>query len=564
MFMRFYIILISMFLITVSASAQSVFQFTTTNSSVNEADGMILAGYVKASVASPQNHNFILAIKSGSGVAADINNFSSSPITIPAMTDSLPVYITVTDDSIVEHLESIVFVLHASSAVDSLGSDSTFTVTITDNESPATFSFLIPTDTIWETQTVYNVTVVCNNPNPTGVRCFVRADDGNYTLTGGPEFGFGWTFLNFGPGLDSASAYVYLTDDNNQEQTETLVLKLSDFDANNCPDSAFTLFVKDDESPQPISIAFDRLNDTVFEDTAGVTTIAVTVNNPWNKTYLFQITTAFDGTAKQNDYSFFFNHDPLFSAPPGISHDTVFIRVKNDAFVEDTEQAYVRFKYSSINTATDTVYTLSILDRDTVQIGFLGAAYSFLENEGKCTVKLVTTSPMKVPISVPVTYYNGNATQNTDFTFVDTVITFPAFSMDTQEVYVTLNDDNIDEINEQINLRIGDLSPVDIGHQGIRQFTFFIIDNDSTTLGIEEDAIMVSAYPNPVSNYLNLSTDFPMNSIQVMSIDGKTIFSSFLVNEQKVTLNTSDWNSGLFILRITSADKVKTVRIIKN
>jgi hypothetical protein len=100
----------------------------------------------------------------------------------------------------------------------------------------------------------------------------------------------------------------------------------------------------------------------------------------------------------------------LFSAPPGISHDTVFIRVKNDAFVEDTEQAYVRFKYGSINTASDTVYTLSILDRDTVQIGFLGAAYSFLENEGKCTVKLVTTSPMKVPISVPVTYYNGNAT----------------------------------------------------------------------------------------------------------------------------------------------------------
>jgi hypothetical protein len=117
------------------------------------------------------------------------------------------------------------------------------------------------------------------------------------------------------------------TDDNTQETTETLVLKLSDFDANNCPDSSFTLFVKDDESPQPISIAFDRLNDTVYEDTAGVTTIYVTVNNPWSKTFLFQITTAFDGTAKQNDYSFYFNHDPLFSAPPGISHDTVFVFV---------------------------------------------------------------------------------------------------------------------------------------------------------------------------------------------------------------------------------------------
>jgi len=125
-------------------------------------------------------------------------------------------------------------------------------------------------------------------------------------------------------------------------------------------------------------------------------------------------------------------------------------------------------------------------------------------------------------------------------------------------------DDNVEEINEQVNLRIGDLSPVAIGHQGIRQFTFFIIDDDSTALGIEDDATMVSAYPNPVSNFLNLSTDFPMNSIQVMSMDGKNVFSSFVADEQKITLNTSDWNSGLFILRITSADKVKTVRIIKN
>lgn len=562
--MRFYITLLNFFLISVSVQAQTVFQFTTISGTVNEADGLVLAGYVKASVASVQNHSFQLTLKSGTGKAADINSFTTTPILIPSLTDSAPVYLTVTDDSIVEQLESIVFALQPTTLNDTLGADSLFTLSIIDNELTATFSFLMPMDTIWETQSSYKVSVVCNNPNPKGVRCFLRADDGHYTLTGGQEFGFGWTYLNFKPGLDTASAYVYLYDDNIQETIETLVLKLSDFDANNCTDSAFTLFIKDDESPQPISIAFDRLNDTVYEDTAGVTTIYVTVNNPWSKTFLFQITTAFDGTAKQNDYSFYFNHDPLFSAPPGISHDTVFVKVKNDAFVEDTEQAYVRFKYGSVNTASDTVYTMSIVDRDTVQIGFLGAAYSFLENQGKCTVKLVTTSPMKVPISVPVTYYNGNASPNIDFTFVDTVVTFPAFSMDTQEVYITLMDDNVEEINEQVNLRIGDLSPVAIGHQGIRQFTFFIIDDDSTALGIEDDATIVSAYPNPIANYLNVSTDFPMNSIQVMSIDGKTVFTSFLEGEEKMTLNTSDWNSGLFILRITSVDKVKTVRIIKN
>jgi hypothetical protein len=77
----------------------------------------------------------------------------------------------------------------------------------------------MPMDTIWETQSSYKVSVVCNNPNPTGVRCFLRADDGHYTLAGGPEFGFGWTYPLFQTrNRYSASAYVYLYDDNNQEQ----------------------------------------------------------------------------------------------------------------------------------------------------------------------------------------------------------------------------------------------------------------------------------------------------------------------------------------------------------
>lgn len=562
--MRFFITAIGVFLMSTFVQAQSTYQFTSVNDTVHEPDGTILAGFVKANTTSVQNHSFSLIIKSGTGTAADINNFTATSISIPALTDSVPVYLTITDDSIVERTEFISFVLKPTSTNDTLGADSLFTLTILDNEIPATIAFLYTADTIWETQTFYQAKVVCNNPNPKGVRCYIRADDGNYTLTGGPEFGFGWTYLYLKPGLDTVWAPVYLTDDNIQESTETLVLKLSNFDANICTDSSFTLFVRDDESPQPISISFDQLSTTVFEDTAALIPIYITVNNPWTKTYLFQIVTNYDGTAKQGDYDLFYVHDPFFSATPGISLDTVYIRVKNDAFVEDTEQAYIRFRYGSINTSSDTVYTVNIVDRDTVQIGFLGAAYSFLENQGKCIVKLVTTSPMKVPISVPVSYYNGNATLNTDFTFVDTVVTFPAFSMDTQEVYVTLLDDNLDETNEQVNLRIGDLSPITIGKQGIRQFTFFIIDDDSTALGIEDDAILVSAYPNPVSNYLNLSTDFQMNSIQVMSIDGKTIFSSFVANEQKITLNTSDWNGGLFILRITSADKVKTIRIIKN
>jgi hypothetical protein len=56
-------------------------------------------------------------------------------ITIPALTDSAPVYFTITDDSIVEHLESILFVFALQLLPnDSVGTDSIFTLSIIDNE----------------------------------------------------------------------------------------------------------------------------------------------------------------------------------------------------------------------------------------------------------------------------------------------------------------------------------------------------------------------------------------------------------------------------------------------
>jgi hypothetical protein len=276
--------------------------------------------------------------------------------------------------------------------------------------------------------------------------------------------------------------------------------------------------------------------------------------------------TNYEGTAKNSDYYLHYNHDPLFAAPPGVSYDTIYVFVKNDPFVEDTEQAYIRFRYESTNTSPDSVYTVNIVDRDTVQIGFLGAAFSFLENQGRCTIKLTTTSPMKTAFSVPVSFYNGNATPNLDFIFTDTIVTFPAFSMDTQEVYVTLLDDQLDEPNEQINLRIGDLTPANIGKEGTRQFSLFIIDNDSTVLSINEtnEGITTSVYPNPLSNWLRISSSVAIEQLQIVGIDGKIVFAAELNKEENITLNTVDWSSGIYIVHITTQEGVKSIRIVKN
>lgn len=548
-------------------NAQAVFQFTATVDTVNEADGTVLLGYIKTNQPSPTGKNYKVVYTGGTADTIDIGYFSGLSIYIPENTDSVPFSILITDDHKVEFMEYAQFVLRGQTPTDSVGVNSVYTLHITDNELPATIGFTITQASIWETQNQYFMRVACNNPNPTDVTCYIRVDEPISTLIRGIDYYYDDRTLTFPPGYSIQSTYYWVLDDNDIEPSEFCIAKLSDFGANIMTDTVFTFTVKDDDSPRPLSISFDYSEVTVWEDTTPVIPIYLTVNNPWNKTYPYNIYVHSNSSSTtSSDFQIISGN---LNAEPGISYDTAFIKIINDDNMEDLEQALIRIGYGSDNTtpSPDTIFTINIIDTDSARIGFLGAAISHLESEGSISVKLVSTSVFPYSISVPVSYYNGNAVSEVDYFFNDTTVIFPAFSTDTQVVYVSLFDNQYYTGTRQVNLRIGNVDPL-IGRSttGILQHSLFILDDDSIVSGIIDISdIALDVYPNPFANRLTVRSERPIELLKINNVNGQTVYHPARFSDPfAVEIPTQNWASGIYFVQAFADEKWYNVKVIKS
>ena len=84
-------------------------------------------------------------------------------------------------------------------------------------------------------------------------------------------------------------------------------------------------------------------------------------------------------------------------------------------------------------------------------------------------------------------------------------------------------------------------------------------------LGLEDltQDINVKLFPNPANESIQIEADNRIDNIAIYSVDGKLCWTS-QPNETEVKLNISDFNSGLYLVRIQSKEVTKTLRFIKN
>ncbi|MCR6641201.1 MAG: T9SS type A sorting domain-containing protein [Sporocytophaga sp.] len=88
--------------------------------------------------------------------------------------------------------------------------------------------------------------------------------------------------------------------------------------------------------------------------------------------------------------------------------------------------------------------------------------------------------------------------------------------------------------------------------------------NDFSTVSIP----LSSVYPNPVSEYFTIglkpATVGGKRRVEVVNIKGSVIVSSELAGtEDKVIINTADWNSGIYVYKIYSEESIETGKIVK-
>jgi PKD repeat protein len=82
-------------------------------------------------------------------------------------------------------------------------------------------------------------------------------------------------------------------------------------------------------------------------------------------------------------------------------------------------------------------------------------------------------------------------------------------------------------------------------------------------LGNEEFVVnVIKLYPNPVVDFVTISSTEMMTNLEVVNILGQIVFSKS-VNENETTIDMSRYSSGSYIIRVLVNDKVKIFKVIK-
>jgi hypothetical protein len=180
--------------------------------------------------------------------ASDFTLTSPDVAEISAGSLSETVTIAIDDDAIDEEAEEIVINITSANNA-SLGTVTTFTYTITDNDDAPTVGFDVATDTDIESITPKTIEVSLSVASSKTVSVDYAANTGSSTATGGGvDYNLVAGTLTFLPGETTKSIDLNIFDDDIQESDETIVIDLSNpVNASSITTSSITFTIIDDD-----------------------------------------------------------------------------------------------------------------------------------------------------------------------------------------------------------------------------------------------------------------------------------------------------------------------------
>lgn len=319
------------------------------------------------------------------------------------------------------------------------------------------------------------------------------------------------------------------------------------------------------------TVRFLRSSDTIEQVDTFVNWIVTEVNNPTGDTVFYVMafdpnkSTAVDGLDENGINDFHYSNRGYF-APPGLSYDTVlYFDIFTNAIISPPKSVYFVLINLSPNLVAipDSTYTLYLANHNKFIVSFLGAGYSYPKGSGLVKIPVVTSTFSSQPTTVDVSLSIGSAVLGQDFLFSDTTITFPAFSTDTQGVFVTILNNNVYEANRQANFNLSNAT--NGGILGITGFTLTIINNDSLAGGIinngREDGLKL--FPNPVSNNLFIATDKKLLTVEITDMTGNKITDLGMFSAGTTSVNISPLSAGVYFLHVKTNEGILSKRFVK-
>jgi endonuclease I len=79
----------------------------------------------------------------------------------------------------------------------------------------------------------------------------------------------------------------------------------------------------------------------------------------------------------------------------------------------------------------------------------------------------------------------------------------------------------------------------------------------------EVDLTVVTAFPNPATNQINVSSTVELETIELYDLIGNKVSATLNHSADKYTLDLSQISSGMYLLKIQSGEKYRTISIVK-
>ncbi|MCX6267837.1 MAG: choice-of-anchor J domain-containing protein, partial [Bacteroidetes bacterium] len=71
----------------------------------------------------------------------------------------------------------------------------------------------------------------------------------------------------------------------------------------------------------------------------------------------------------------------------------------------------------------------------------------------------------------------------------------------------------------------------------------------------------ISIYPNPATDVVNITSDYTITGVEVMNFVGQTVYSNGNVDAKVAKLNVTTFKSGVYFVKVSTTEGVRTVKI---
>ncbi|MFN6010713.1 MAG: Calx-beta domain-containing protein, partial [Microcystis sp.] len=533
-----------------------VLSFTAAAFSVNENGTLVNAVTLQRTNGSEGTVSVNVLLSNGTAVFPNDYNSLAVPVVFGPGETSKTVTLPIVDDSDFEGNETLNLTLSSPTGGATLGTQTTATLTIVDNDLP-TVSLAVSPASVTEDGTsnlVYTFTRTGNTANPLTVSFNVGGTatfNNDYAQNGAASFNTTSGTITFAAGSDTATLTIDPTADSIFEQDETVSLTLVS-SANYIRETTnivTSTIINDDVNAGVLS--FSNSQFSVNEN--GTPVVAVTVNRTGNMTGAVSVRINLtNGTATApSDY----NNTPItVNFANGETSKTVTIPIVNDSQLEADETINLSLSnpQGGAILGTQTTAVLTILNDDLPQRGTINlnnSNYTVNEN-GTANITLTRTNGSDGEVSVILTPSNGSAVAGDDYTNTPITITFANGEI-SKTVTIPINNDTIYEPTETVNLTLS--NPTGGATLGTQQTaTLTIIDNDAVPGVIQFSNGTYSINENGT----------PVTAVTLTRTNGSDGAVSVRINLTNGTATTgSDYNNTAITVNFANGETSKTVTI---